>query len=71
METGMSERFRVEPEYELDEGCKCLSCWEPTGAWLVQDMKDLVKDEIYPSEEQANKRCKELNNAQKTDGSNP
>lgn len=55
-------RFEVEPEYELEKRCRCLSCYERTGNWLVKDTKDEHLDEVFDSEEEANKRCEELNN---------
>lgn len=46
-------RFEVEPDYELDKGCRCLSCWEPTGKWRVRDMDDEYEDTIFNTEEEA------------------
>lgn len=56
-----NQRFEVEPEYELEKGCRCLSCYERTGKWLVKDINDEFPDESFDSEEEANKRCEQLN----------
>ena len=27
--------WAAEPEYQLEPRCRCLSCWEATGLWMV------------------------------------
>ena len=49
----MKNRFEVEPEYQLEKGCKCCSCWEYTGKWLVCDKKDEMEDLVFDTEQQA------------------
>lgn len=28
-------KWEAEPEYNIAPGCRCMSCWEPTGMWIV------------------------------------
>lgn len=49
----MTDRYKIEPEYEIAEGCKCFSCWEYTGKWLVRDMEDEMEDLVFDSQEEA------------------
>ena len=46
-------RFEIEPEYILEEGCRCLSCFEHTGKWLVRDMEDKIQDVKFNTEDAA------------------
>jgi hypothetical protein len=50
----VSSRFIIEPEYRIQEGCKCLGCWEPTGNWLGIDMNDIHQDVVFDTEQEAN-----------------
>lgn len=54
-------RFSVEPEYELQEGCRCGSCYERTGRWKVCDINDIEENQYFDTEKEANKKCEELN----------
>lgn len=56
-------RFSVEPEYEWQEGCRCGSCYEPTGRWKVCDINDIEEDQYFDTEKEASKKCEELNKA--------
>jgi hypothetical protein len=47
------ERFSVEPDYEIAQGCRCCSCWEPTGKWLVCDIEDKIEDLVFETKEEA------------------
>ena len=58
----MTNRFEVEPEYQLEKGCKCCSCWEYTGKWLVCDKKDEMEDLVFDTEEQAKEWVKQNEN---------
>lgn len=44
--------FTVEPEYEMSTGCRCGSCVDPTGKWLVSNRRDTV-NETFDSEGEA------------------
>jgi hypothetical protein len=44
--------FTVEPEYEMSAGCRCGSCVDPTGKWLVSNRSDTV-NETFDSEGEA------------------
>ena len=44
--------FTVEPEYEMSAGCRCGSCVDPTGKWLVSNRRDTV-NEKFDSEGEA------------------
>lgn len=55
----MSSRYEVEPEMDIAKGCRCCSCWEYTGKWLVRDMKDEMEDLLFDSEEQAEEWVKQ------------
>jgi hypothetical protein len=46
-------RFYLEAEYELEPKCRCCSCWEPTGKWLVCDKEDQFDDIVFQSKEEA------------------
>ena len=46
-------RFDIEPEYVLEEGCRCLSCFEPTGRWRVSDIEDKIQDVYFATEKDA------------------
>ena len=54
-------RFQWDIETVLEEGCRCLSCFERTGRWYVMDSMDIYPDEFFTNEEDAIKRCEELN----------
>ena len=47
-------RYEVEPELEIAKGCRCCSCWEYTGKWLVTDIKDEQEDLVFDTEQEAN-----------------
>lgn len=47
------KRFVIEPEYRIQEGCKCLSCWEPTNNWLGIDMDDIEEDVVFNTRQEA------------------
>jgi len=49
----MSSRFVIEPDYHIQEGCRCGSCWEYTGNWLGIDMNDVEEDVIFDTEQEA------------------
>ena len=46
-------RFEIEAEYKLEEGCRCLCCFEPTGSWVVRDMEDKLEDVYFTTEDAA------------------
>jgi hypothetical protein len=46
-------RFEIEPEYVLEKGCRCCSCFEPSGRWLVTDIKDKIEDQYFATEAEA------------------
>lgn len=52
-------RFEVEPEIEIAKGCRCCSCWEKTGKWLVTDTKDEMEDLVFDTQEQAEEWVKQ------------
>jgi len=54
-------RFQWDIETVLEEGCICLCCYETTGRWYVTDCQDIHPDEFFTSEQDAIKRCEELN----------
>jgi hypothetical protein len=56
-----SVRYRYDMEYDLEDGCRCGSCWGHTGRWRVYDWLDNDEDEFYSSQADAFKRCEELN----------
>ena len=49
----VKERYGVEPEYAIEPGCRCFSCWETTGRWIVVDITDEDEDLIFESQEEA------------------
>lgn len=49
---GMS-KYQIEPDYELDKGCRCLSCWSPTGKWAVTHDDDYTFEMLFDTEEAA------------------
>ena len=57
----MTDRYEVEPEYQIEPGCKCCSCWEYTGKWLVCDAQDEMEDLVFDTEEQAKEKAKQMN----------
>ena len=42
----MKTRYVIEPDYELQEGCKCFCCWMRNGKWLGIDMDDIEEDVV-------------------------
>lgn len=44
--------FFVEMEYQMEKGCKCGSCTEPTGKWQVYNRDDTV-NLLFDSEGEA------------------
>lgn len=57
----VKERYGVEPEYAIEPGCRCCSCWEPTGKWLVVDSKDEIEDLVFETREEAEERSRREN----------
>lgn len=54
-------KYFVEAEYEMEKGCRCGSCMEPTGKWSVSTRDDTLY-ELFDSEEQALEWVKNENN---------
>lgn len=54
----MNYNFFVEPEYSMSIGCKCGSCSDPTGKWLVSNSEDSI-NLLFDSEEEAIKWVEE------------
>ena len=52
VEKEMGYEFFVEMEYVMEKGCKCGSCTEPTGKWLVYNKDDTV-NLLFDSEGEA------------------
>jgi hypothetical protein len=52
VEKRLHYKFTVEPEYQLEKGCRCLSCEEPTGKWLVTNREDTIS-KVFDTEEAA------------------
>jgi len=52
-------RYEVEPELQIAKGCRCLSCWEQTGKWLVVDKQSDAEDLVFDSEEEAEEWVKQ------------
>ena len=46
-------RYEVEPEYQIEKGCRCCSCWEPTGKWLVCDTQGDEEDVVCDTKAEA------------------
>lgn len=46
-------KYQIEPDYVLDKGCKCLSCWSPTGKWAVTHDDDYTFEMLFDTEEAA------------------
>jgi len=46
-------RYTVEPEIGIAKGCRCCSCWENTGQWLVIDTQSDAKDLVFSTEAEA------------------
>jgi len=44
--------YFVEMEYEMEKGCRCGSCTEPAGKWLVYNREDTI-NEKFSSESEA------------------
>ena len=53
-------RFEIEPEYILADDCRCLSCFEHTGKWLVRDMEDKIEDAKFDTENAARSWVREF-----------
>ena len=51
--------YDVEPELEIAKGCRCCSCWEQTGKWLVVDKQSDAEDLVFDSEEEAEEWVKQ------------
>jgi hypothetical protein len=49
----MSVRFQIQAEYELEKGCRCGSCYDLTGRWIVSDMEDKLADVFFDTEKDA------------------
>lgn len=56
---GIKMRYEVEPELEIAKGCRCCSCWEQTGKWLVVDKQSDAEDLVFDSEEEAEEWVKQ------------
>lgn len=52
VESTLGYRFFVEPEYVMEKGCRCGSCTEPSGRWMVFTRDDSV-EEFFASESEA------------------
>ena len=52
-------RYEVEPEAEIAKGCRCCSCWEPTGKWLVVDKQSDAEDLVFETEQEAEEWVKQ------------
>jgi hypothetical protein len=48
----MGYRYLLEKEYAAEPGCRCGSCSEPTGRWIVSNRQDTV-EEYFSSEGEA------------------
>jgi len=46
-------KYQIEPHYELEKSCRCLSCWEPTGKWVVTHDDDIKFEMLFDTEEEA------------------
>lgn len=46
-------KYQIEADYELDKGCRCLSCWSPTGKWVVTHDIDIEFEMLFDTEEAA------------------
>lgn len=46
-------KYQIEPHYEIEKGCRCLSCWEPTGKWVVTHDIDIDFEMLFDTEEAA------------------
>lgn len=46
-------RYEIEPEYQIEKGCRCCSCWENTGRWLVVDKYSDAEDLLFETEIEA------------------
>ena len=46
-------KYQIEPHYEIEKGCRCLSCWEPTGKWVVTHDDDMKFEMLFDTEEEA------------------
>lgn len=51
-EAVMGYAYLLDPEYEIDAGCRCGSCTSPTGRWIVSNRADTV-EEHFNSEGEA------------------
>ncbi len=51
-EAVMGYKYLLDPEYEMDAGCRCGSCTSPTGRWIVSNRADTV-EEYFNSEGEA------------------
>lgn len=49
----MKNRYVIEPDYDLQEGCKCFCCWMRNGKWLGIDMDDIEEDVVFDTEQEA------------------
>ena len=48
-------RYRLEQVMEIEQGCRCLCCWEyiDPPQWIVEDMLDIEADTIFSDEKEA------------------
>ena len=52
VEKRLNYLYFVEPEYEMNKGCRCGCCEDPTGKWKVWNRDDTI-NELFDSEEAA------------------
>ena len=54
------ERYQIKSEMKLEEGCRCCSCWENTGRWVVSDINDEMEDLIFDTKQAAEEWVKNI-----------
>lgn len=52
VENLLGYQYFIEPEYAMEKGCRCGSCSEPTGKWLVSN-RDFTINLLFDSEGEA------------------
>ena len=55
-ESVLGYKWFIEKEYAMEKGCRCGSCTEPTGRWMVYDRADTVQ-EFFSTEGEAIAWC--------------
>lgn len=53
-----TERFKIEPQYQMHESCRCFGCLESTGKWEVKDLDDVYETKVFDTEQEAIKWVK-------------